>query len=79
MNGFPLRELEPSKEGVVNPGGMHEKRVAITRHATESCSQEPRTPRPRPPPTPSLLGVVIDSIFRLAAVPSPYRDRGKRA
>ena len=62
LNGLPLRELEPSKEGVVDPGGMREKRVAITPHATGSCSQEPRTPRPRPPPAPSLLGGVVDSI-----------------
>ena len=62
LNGFPLRELEPSQEGVVDPGGMHEKRGMITPYATELCSRKPRTPRTRPPPTPSPLGAVVDSI-----------------
>ena len=41
LKGFPLRELEPSKEGVVNSGGMREKRVAITPHATEIMPTPP--------------------------------------
>ena len=37
-------------------------RFIITPHATEPCSQKPRTPRLRPPPAPSLLGAVVDGI-----------------
>ena len=64
LNGFPSRELEPSKEGVVDPGGMREKRVMITPHATRSCSQKSRTPRPHPPLAPSRLGAVVDSTLQ---------------
>ena len=46
---------------MVDPGGVCEKRVMITPHVIEPCSQKPRTPRPRPPPSPSLLGAVVDS------------------
>ena len=59
---FPLIELEPSKEGVVDPDGMREKRVIVSSHPTESCLRNPRTPRPRPPPASSLVGAVVDSI-----------------
>ena len=62
LNGFPLREFELSKKGVVDPGGMREKRVMIMPHAIEPCSQKSRTPRPRPPPARSLLKAVVDSI-----------------
>ena len=34
----------------------------ITPHATFTCSQKPRTPRPRPPPVPSPLGAVVDRV-----------------
>ena len=34
----------------------------FTPHATEACSQKPRTPSPRSCPAPSLLGAVVDSI-----------------
>ena len=62
LKGSPLRELESSKAGVVDSGGRREKRVKITPHATKPCSQKPRTPRPRPPPAPLLLGAVFDNI-----------------
>ena len=34
----------------------------ITPHDTDPYSQKPRTPRPHPPPAPSLLGAVVDRI-----------------
>ena len=47
---------------MVDPEGMGEKSVLIMPHATASCSQELCTPRPRPPPAPSLLGAVVGSV-----------------
>ena len=34
----------------------------IAPHATDPCSKKPRTPRPCPPPVPSLLGAVVGRI-----------------
>ena len=60
LDGFPLKELEPAKEGVVDPGGVREKRVAIATYAATPCVSKPLSPNPRPlnsrpPIAPSLL------------------------
>ena len=68
-----LSELQPYQDEVVVPGGMPEKRVMITPHATEPCSLRPRTPKPRTPNATSLLETVVYTIpqTHLGDVPLP--------
>ena len=79
LNRFPLRELEPSKEGVADPGGIREKRVMITPHATESCSQKHARRDRACPLRRRCWEPLLTASLRLVAAPSPYRHQGDGA
>ena len=81
LDGVLLRDLEPLKEGVVDPGGGGEKRVVLARNTVDPRPPKPLPLKPRRPAAPSLLGAIVDSVpqvFRNAAPPRPPEDEATR-
>ena len=52
-------------EGVVKPGGGHEKIVAVTTNTADLSPPKTRSLKPRPPAVPSLLAAIVDSVPQL--------------
>ena len=66
LEGVLLKDLEPLKEGMVDPGGARERRVGVSMNTANPRLTKTR-PKPRPlkshsPDAPSLLGAIVDSV-----------------
>ena len=66
LEGVLLKDLEPLKEGMVDPGGARERRVGVTMNTANPRLTKTR-PKPRPqkshsPDALSLLGAIVDSV-----------------